>query len=163
MGNRGRRDSDGGRLGDAGARFVAKAMNRAEFKQLAQERIADAEALLTAGRFSAAYYLAGYAVECALKAVIARRTVVDDFPVRDAAKLYTHNLKDLLLYAGLGTARGAITTPGVSVQCSVYWEVVQVWNEQSRYATRTQEQAERLIEAINDPTDGVFVWLKMNW
>ncbi len=138
-------------------------MNRRDFQVIAGERIADAEALLASGRWSGAYYVAGYAVECALKAVIARQTVADGFPVREAARFYTHNLRDLLFHAGLGTARGAITMPGVSVRCSVYWEVVQVWNEQSRYVSRTQEQAERLSEAINDPADGVFVRLKTNW
>jgi HEPN domain-containing protein len=47
-------------------------MNRADLQSLSNLRLADARALLSAGRFAAAYYLAGYAVECALKACIAR-------------------------------------------------------------------------------------------
>jgi len=42
-------------------------MNRADFQQLADERISEAAVLLAASKFSGAYYLAGYAVECALK------------------------------------------------------------------------------------------------
>ena len=50
-------------------------MNRRDLQQLADDRVLDAEALLNAGRWAAAYYLSGYAVECALKARIARQTM----------------------------------------------------------------------------------------
>ncbi len=40
-------------------------VNRAELQQLAEDRILDAQALLAVNRWSGAYYLAGYAVECA--------------------------------------------------------------------------------------------------
>ncbi|MGA2601105.1 MAG: hypothetical protein ABSH09_29410 [Bryobacteraceae bacterium] len=35
-------------------------MNRVDFQNLAGERLADAAALLAAGRFDCAYYIAGY-------------------------------------------------------------------------------------------------------
>lgn len=41
--------------------------------------------LLTAGMPEGAYYLAGYAVECALKSCIARRTQEHDFPDKKLA------------------------------------------------------------------------------
>ncbi|MBC7807947.1 MAG: HEPN domain-containing protein [Akkermansiaceae bacterium] len=128
-------------------------MNRGDFQQIAEERLQDAAALLTEGRWSGAYYMAGYAVECALKAVIAKRTIADDFPARDAAKLYTHNLRELLGFAGLGTANGSITAPGISVRCSAFWDIVKLWKEVARYESKTQQQAEQLVEAIDDPTD----------
>jgi len=43
-------------------------------------RLKDAEVLLQKGRNEAAYYLAGYAVECALKACIAKQTKRHEFP-----------------------------------------------------------------------------------
>ncbi len=45
-------------------------MNRAELQQLSDERIEDARALLAAKRWPGAYYLAGYALECALKSCV---------------------------------------------------------------------------------------------
>jgi hypothetical protein len=48
-------------------------VNRAELRQLAEDRIEDARILLAAGRWSGAYYLAGYALECGLKACIMAR------------------------------------------------------------------------------------------
>ena len=49
-------------------------MNRNDFQQLADVRINEAEALLVQGKYDGAYYLAGYAVECGLKACIAKLT-----------------------------------------------------------------------------------------
>ncbi len=43
-------------------------MDREQLEQLAELRLEDAEALIASGRWAAAYYLLGYAVECALKA-----------------------------------------------------------------------------------------------
>lgn len=41
---------------------------KAEFQQMAEECLAEASVLLSAGKWSGAYYLAGYTVELALKA-----------------------------------------------------------------------------------------------
>ena len=71
-------------------------MNRLTFQQLAATRLLDAKALLQAGRFDAAYYLAGYVVECALKACVAQKTREHDFPDKEARRYYTHDLKKLL-------------------------------------------------------------------
>ena len=49
-------------------------MNRADFQKLAEIRLEEAATLLNAGKFDGAYYLSGYAVECGLKACIAKQT-----------------------------------------------------------------------------------------
>jgi len=46
------------------------AVNKVEWRALAEARVLDAEALLAASRWPAAYYLIGYAVECGLKACV---------------------------------------------------------------------------------------------
>jgi hypothetical protein len=53
-------------------------MNRAEFQSLSLERAEDARALLQSRRYASAYYIAGYAIECGLKAAIARQRKQDD-------------------------------------------------------------------------------------
>jgi HEPN domain-containing protein len=78
-------------------------VNRDEFRELARIRLIEAKVLLDSGHYDGAYYLCGYAVECALKASIARKTSRHDFPpkpnlVRD---MYTHNVRDLVFQAGL--------------------------------------------------------------
>jgi len=50
--------------------------------------------LFAAGRFSGAYYLAGYTVECGLKACVAKLTTPESFPDKELANaVYTHDLK----------------------------------------------------------------------
>jgi HEPN domain-containing protein len=62
----------------------------------------EAKALLDAGLPDGAYYLAGYAVECALKACIAKSTLRYDFPDKTTVdKSYTHSLTQLVGVANL--------------------------------------------------------------
>lgn len=77
------------------------AQDRATFQQLAEERLAEATLLLAQGYPSGAYYLAGYAVECALKASIATRFKADEIPDKSLVNsVYTHKLIELLRLSG---------------------------------------------------------------
>ena len=72
-------------------------MDRAQFQQLADLRLRDAEVLLAAGQWAAAYYLLGYCIECALKACIAKQFLQHDVPDRKLVNsFYTRRLDDLL-------------------------------------------------------------------
>ena len=88
--------------------------------------------LLDNGSFAGAYYLLGYAVECALKACIAKQIKRYDFPdltlVRDS---HTHNLERLLNLSGLRNdlQREFQTHPNLEVN----WTTVKDWSEQARY------------------------------
>lgn len=54
---------------------------RVEFQRLAEARLVEAKALLDVGKWDGAYYLAGYAVELALKACIINVLMTtDSFP-----------------------------------------------------------------------------------
>jgi HEPN domain-containing protein len=136
-------------------------MNRLEFQALAVERLSDADALLKAGRYACAYYIAGYAVECALKACIARKTNQDDFPPREAARYYVHDIPKLLDGAGLGAAFQQ--EAGQDAIFRANWAAVKDWTEETRYQSRGQRQAEEILTAINDPDHGVLQWLRRNW
>jgi hypothetical protein len=77
-------------------------VNRRDFQLLSAVRLKEAKALLEAGFPDGAYYLAGYSVECALKACIAKRTNRHDFPDKKRAnESYTHNLTQLVITAKL--------------------------------------------------------------
>ena len=136
-------------------------MNRFEFQALAVERLADAEALFKAGRYACAYYIAGYSVECALKACIARKTNKDDFPPRDANRYYVHDIKKLLEIAGLGFAFEQEAKNDAIFDKN--WATVRDWTEDTRYESGGQLQAEGILAAINDPQHGVLQWLKRDW
>jgi HEPN domain-containing protein len=99
-------------------------LNRVDFQQLAELRLQDAKVLVDQGRYEAAYYFAGYAVECALKACIAKKTKEHDFPGKDSQRLYTHRLETLLEYAGTDVA-DSLADPAVAPN----WSVVVRWNE----------------------------------
>lgn len=77
-------------------------MNRADLQRLTRIRLREARVLLKNGHYEGAYYLLGYAVECAFKACIARQTRRYDFPDRKLVNdIYTHDLNKLLSISGL--------------------------------------------------------------
>ncbi len=109
-------------------------MNRFDFQKLADFRIQEAEGLLKLGLSDGAYYLAGYAVECALKACIAKNVKEFDYPPPQkvvAESYYTHDLNKLLTAAKLSNTLKAdgTTNPGLEKK----WQTVQDWSEQARY------------------------------
>lgn len=137
-------------------------MNRTDFQQLAEERILDAQTLLAAQGWSGAYYLAGYAVECALKACIARLTNQHDFPDKSFAQsCFTHNLETLVNLARLKEDRDSDTTGNEKLGTN--WLKVQLWKEDARYQLKTETEATELYNAIIDETDGVMQWIKTRW
>ena len=136
-------------------------MNRLEFRSLATDRLDDAAVLLSAARYAGAYYMSGYAIECALKACIARRTKEDDFPPKEAAKYYVHDLPRLLDIAGLGSS--FTQEAGQDPELKTNWAIVKDWTEETRYHGRGQRQAEEILAAINDPQHGVLQWLRKSW
>ena len=109
-----------------------------------------------------AYYLAGYCVECALKACIAKATQRHEFPdKRKAEASYTHSFQELLKVAGLVKAQTEEAKRDASFRKN--WDLVQLWSEQSRYGTAHAETAKKLIEAVGDRNHGVLRWIKLHW
>lgn len=138
-------------------------MNRLDFQVLAEARVIDAEALLAAGRWSAAYYLLGYAVECALKACAAKQFRDDEVPEKTIVNaFYTHHLDKLLDISGAKAAHQIHASNNAQFQG--YWNAVRDWNESTRYDHSISEaKARDLIIAVADPVTGVLTWLKTQW
>jgi hypothetical protein len=138
-------------------------MNRFDLQKIAEERVADAAALLDAGRFQAAYYLCGYAVECALKACIARKVREFDFPDRKLVNdSYVHNLTKLLTVSGIEELYDE--KAGRNSVFAKNWSTVKDWSEMSRYDPEiTETKALGFFLAVTDPTNGVLAWLKKQW
>jgi HEPN domain-containing protein len=140
------------------------AYDRTFFQQLAQLRRDEAKLLMQAKQWSGAYYIAGYAVECALKARLAAQFRENEIPDRNLVnRIYTHDLAELLrlaaLEAELDTARQR------DPELERRWSVVKNWNEQARYATWTEQQASAIIDAIDGNADGggILQWLSARW
>jgi hypothetical protein len=136
---------------------------QAEFRQLADERLEEARALLIVKRWGGAYYLAGYAVELALKACIIKTLMMTDaFPVKDFSKdCYTHSVEKLVGLAKLADLRKIATAADPDL--SMNWGVVKDWSEEKRYHLIDQSEAEELFNAIADAGHGVLQWIKTQW
>ena len=138
-------------------------MNRSDFQALANIRIKEAQVLLQNKCYEGAYYLVGYAVECGLKACIAKRTKRYDFPDRDrASNSYTHNVERLLELSGLKVEhqKGLVTNPSFARN----WAIVKDWRESSRYDTEISELAARdLFSAVTTRRSRVMPWLRKWW
>lgn len=137
-------------------------MNRMQLQSLAQERVRDADALLNSGQWSGAYYMAGYAIECGLKACIAKLTNAHDYPNKDLAqKCYTHKIEALVEVAGLELQRKVDATANPVLGAN--WLIVKDWDEKARYQQWTEPQARKLFAAITDSTSGVLPWIIGHW
>ena len=137
-------------------------MNRVDFQGIAELRLRESKALLAAGFPEGAYYLAGYAVECALKACIAKRTQEHDFPERESKDYYKHDLKELLNFSKLkdDLALSVQTNPAMKTN----WTIILNWSETSRYEKKkTVQEATALLKAIEDREGGLLAWIMLRW
>ena len=134
---------------------------RRDFKILAELRSEEARILLGKGKLQGAYYLAGYAVECALKACIAKKTKRFEFPAKAEyiRKLYTHELDKLLSLAGLDAQLNK--DMGANKVFEANWSTVKDWTEESRYRT-SGLNGKDMYNAVAGP-DGVLPWIRLRW
>ena len=138
-------------------------MNRSDLQQLADLRLEDARILFRAGRYAAAYYLCGYAVECGLKACIARQINQYEYPpyATHSRDLFTHDLKALVKLAQLSLSLAAQVQ--ASLPFKQNWSEVEKWSEQSRYEIQSMQDAQQLIDAVGEVPDGVLEWIRQHW
>lgn len=132
-------------------------------RSLARLRRRESRALLESNLPAGAYYLAGYAVECALKAKIASSTRQYEFPNKTLANdCYTHDLSKLMRLSGLQTAfdSAAAASPGLARN----WAIVKDWKETSRYdGTIDLRKARTMYGAVSARRIGVLAWLRQHW
>jgi len=131
---------------------------------IVRERLLDAQSLINAARWSGAYYLSGYVLECALKPSVLRyikETGIIFEDKRFAEKCWTHDLEVLVKLADLDAKR-SIAISG-NVQLGTNWLIAKDWDESSRYRISTQQQAQSLYNAVSETTNGVLQWIKQYW
>jgi hypothetical protein len=132
------------------------------FKTLSTMRLTEARALFDASCWSGSYYLAGYSVECALKARIlksVKRYHMPDKLLID--KSHTHDLTDLVKLAGLVSDLASRSANDHSFAAN--WATVKDWNESSRYKSWTTQEADDILQAITQRGSGVLSWIKKHW
>ena len=112
-------------------------MNRSDLQRISEKRLKEAKILLDAGEHAGAYYLAGYAVECALKACIAKKFREHEFPDKAFVNsVYSHDFHELLNHAGLGN------DPEIAPKSKLWdrWSIVKRWKETTRYEEPQQKR-----------------------
>src|ERR1700709_1626654 len=133
-------------------------IDKARLIELAEAKLQDAKLLLNAGRAANAYYLAGYAVELMLKAILSGRFRENTLPDRTLInQLYSHDLAKLTRLALLDIALQHHEESDADF--GLRWDIVLEWTEESRYGGYSPETAAALIEAIENP-HGVLPWLR---
>ena len=139
-------------------------MNRSDFQKISRLRVKEAKALLDNSYPAGAYYLMGYAVECALKACIAKQTKQYDFPPKPSIvnAIYKHDLKELVSHAELKSKlEHEIETNPIF---EAYWNIIEDWSEQFRYSDSIlMSTARDLYRACTARKNGVLSWLKKWW
>jgi HEPN domain-containing protein len=136
---------------------------KAEFQVLTEQRLLEAKALLDLEKWDGAYYLAGYAVELALKACIIKMLMATDaFPKKDFSKdCYTHSIVTLIKQATLDDALRFAKDADPEFHSN--WATANDWNEEKRYHRINKSEAEELYDAIGDGEHGVLPWIKTRW
>ena len=134
-----------------------------DFQKLARLRVREAKALLDSDCYEGAYYLLGYAIECALKASIAKRIRRHEFPDKKLVNdIYTHNLSQLLSVSGLEPAFRRESA--IDKELAANWATVKDWKEDSRYLHSVPaSRAKDFYEAVVNRRSGILSWLKKSW
>ena len=134
---------------------------RRDFRLLADLRAEEARILLRNRKHMGAYYLAGYAVECALKACIAKKRKRFEFPPKKdtVGRMYDHNLSTLLDVAGLKTLLD--TAIAANPDLAANWNTVKEWNVESRYESSGRNGRD-MYNAVAGP-NGVLPWIRLRW
>jgi hypothetical protein len=139
-------------------------VNRTELQQLAEDRIIDARILLDAGRWSGAYYMVGYVMECGLKSCVLAFVERTGEIFRDkkfSEKCFTHKLLELIELAGLKDIHLDLLKNNTDF--AGFWGNAKEWTEASRYQQTTEIKARALYEAITTDPNGVLPWIRMSW
>lgn len=134
-------------------------MNRSEWERQARSHASSARVLLRTRNFDAAYYLAGLAVECALKGRIASLFRANDIPDKRLVNdVHTHDLTALVRIAGLRDRLAA--EQQTNVQFDSNWKTVTTWSNESRYSAWTQVEATEMVNAVTQRGTGALACIR---
>lgn len=143
---------------------------RSELQNLSQSRLAEAKILLANSLFDGAVYLAGYALELALKARICR-LLDSDYPQgrSEFQSFLTHDYGTLIRLAGLANK---LDLQKGNPAFGANWSLLsgakpgEGWSETWRYrriGSVSAANAEALIDALEDADNGILPWIYSLW
>jgi HEPN domain-containing protein len=134
-------------------------IDKARLIALAEAKLEDAKLLLGAGRATNAYYLAGYAIELMLKAIVSARFRTDTLPDRAVStQVFVHDLRKLISLTLLDIPLKEHEERDPRFRARL--QIVLRWTEESRYSSYGANEALALIDAVENPEHGVLPWLR---
>ena len=144
-------------------------LNQANLRRMTEERIKDAASLIKGRRWSFAYYVAGYAVECAIKSCLLARMIntgwIFDEETKKIDDCRTHDFLKLISIAGLRDELNEKLKQSAASggEWASNWNTVCSWKVTSRYESKEELEARELYTAITDKTHGVLKWIRNYW
>lgn len=150
--------------------------NPQEIKDLARQRIREAEILYNNGMCDGAFYLAGYSVELMLKAKICERLGIPNlFDETDVSvnsikgigeirkTLKTHNLFTLLIFSGLKVQFDIDKATNIEL-AKANSLLFNAWDENARYKPcgyMLDRDVQKLINLLSG-SNGIISWIENN-
>ena len=106
--------------------------------------------------------MAGYSVEFALKACIAKKIRKSGIPDKNFLyNFFQHDLRVLIKLAGLEGLRGKLEK--INTDFAVNWGILKEWDSSSRYKVYTEIEATELYNSIISRKGGVLPWIRNYW
>lgn len=148
-----------------------------EIKQLAYERLSEAEILCNNEKYDGAFYLAGYSIELMLKAKVCEYLGVDDlfdesssiYGIREVRKaVKTHDIAVLLIFSGLRAKfDDAKSASLILMETNSILFVASgkcLWSEQNRYqpcGSQKPESVKKLMSLLKNE-EGILKWIEQS-
>ena len=152
--------------------FAKRRLYAGQLRAVAERRFADAECLLASGdpeRANGAIYMAGFVIECLLKALLLERhpnlsKPVDPAKLSDSDReifgyLYGHDLDEMLgALPELGTKLSVVSTPHGSRVWPEFRTLCEHWTVYARYSpvSAKMTEAKNFLNTVKE----VKKWLK---
>lgn len=140
------------------------AVSVTELTNLARSRLDEARALFDVKKYDAAYYLAGYAVELAIKAKICQIFKWPEFPPSPQIPKYCKDISDILykqlvkthdleMLSGMIFCLSGTTTENEMNKANLIheWKTIIEWDPEDRYqklGSKTELDTNEMIEAV---------------
>lgn len=136
---------------------------REDFKKLSEERLSAIKTLLKNGHYDIVCQDSGYVLEFGLKASVCKTLKRNVYP-ENIRKYRTHNLNNLIDLAKLKDSLN--NKKKNNINFFVNWSLLSKWSVEFRYepiGKNKKENAEEVVNAIENEKDGVYPWIKENW
>ena len=141
-----------------------------DLKKITNARLKAVKSLKESGDYDTAYYIIGYALECALKSVICKTLNFDNYPDMDGMgkKVETFKTHSFDLLLALSGMEKDFTLNAPAERAYNWSQFTKAWVIDSRYqpiGIRTKEEIERMIKMLEENENGILYWIeeKQKW